>query len=39
MLFHSLQQKKSSVLALSADTNYIYSGSQGDDILVSALYH
>ncbi|KAI0088477.1 Zn-dependent exopeptidase [Irpex rosettiformis] len=34
MLFHSLQQEKSSVLALSADENYIYSGSQGHDISV-----
>ncbi|KAI0768916.1 Zn-dependent exopeptidase [Irpex lacteus] len=34
MLFHSLQQKKSSVLALSADENYIYSGSQGNEISV-----
>ncbi|KAI0345693.1 Zn-dependent exopeptidase [Trametopsis cervina] len=34
MLYHSLQQKNSSVLALAADDNYIYSGSQGDDISV-----
>jgi di- and tripeptidase len=37
-LFHSLHQKKSSVLSLAADMNYIYSGSQGEDILVSNLW-
>ena len=35
ILYHSLQQKKSSVLALAADANYIFSGSQADDISVS----
>lgn len=34
-LYHSLQQKDSSVLSLAADANHIYSGSQGDDINVS----
>lgn len=34
-LYHSLQQRDSSVLSLAADANHIYSGSQGDDINVS----
>ncbi|GJE91816.1 Zn-dependent exopeptidase [Phanerochaete sordida] len=34
-LFHSLHhQRKCSVLSLAADANYIYSGSQGNDITV-----
>ncbi|KAK7689745.1 hypothetical protein QCA50_006384 [Cerrena zonata] len=33
-LFHSLYHKTNSVLSLCADDKYIYSGSQGDDILV-----
>ncbi|KAI0078214.1 Zn-dependent exopeptidase [Panus rudis PR-1116 ss-1] len=33
-LFHSLYQKTNSVLSVAADENYIYSGSQRDDILV-----
>lgn len=37
-LYHSLHhQKKSSMLSVAADANYIYSGSQGDDISVSLL--
>ncbi|KAI0785192.1 Zn-dependent exopeptidase [Abortiporus biennis] len=33
-LFHSLHQKTNSVLCLAADEHHIYSGSQGDDVLV-----
>ncbi|CAL1713399.1 unnamed protein product [Somion occarium] len=33
-LFHSLYHKTNSVLSLSADEKYVYSGSQGDDVLV-----
>ena len=36
-LYHSLQQKNSSVLCLAADGDHIYSGSQGDDINASGL--
>lgn len=36
-LFHSLYHKTNSVLSLCADEKYIYSGSQGDDILVCLI--
>lgn len=33
-LYHSLHQKRSSVLSLAADDKHLFSGSQGDDISV-----
>ena len=38
-LYHSLFQKNNSVLSLAADESNIYSGSQGDDVLVSSPLH
>ena len=35
---HTLYTEKSSVLSVAADENYIYSGSQNCNILVSILY-